>query len=276
MLTFRTMNPEELKTVIGWAADEGWNPAVEDAAVFHQTDPEGFFLAELDGEAVAAISVVNHSDSFAFLGLYICRPEHRARGIGLALWNHALLHAGDRVVGLDGVPDQQENYQRSGFVLQGQTMRFEGVLEGKPHADIRAITSADVPDLIAMEGAANGYAKPQFLRAWLCDTAGRKTLVLAGQAGVRGFVTVRECLRGYKVGPLVSNTDQDARILLHAAATLIDGDVTVVDVPDDNAALSDYCRDIGMEISFNTARMYKGVAPMPDTSARTISTLELG
>jgi hypothetical protein len=33
------------------------------------------------------------------------------------MWNAAIAHAGPRVIGLDGVVAQQQNYARSGFKL---------------------------------------------------------------------------------------------------------------------------------------------------------------
>ena len=77
-MTVRQMSLAELELIIGWAADEGWNPGLEDASAFYAADPDGFFLKEVDGQAVAAVSVVNHSDDFAFLGLYLCRPVEGA------------------------------------------------------------------------------------------------------------------------------------------------------------------------------------------------------
>ena len=86
MITFRNARPTELVLVLDWAASEGWNPGLDDAAAFFAADPDGFFVAEdPSGEILAAISVVNHSDDFAFLGLYILRPEYRGQGIGLGL-----------------------------------------------------------------------------------------------------------------------------------------------------------------------------------------------
>ena len=75
MTRTRRMTLADLETVLEWAADEGWNPGVEDAEAFLAADPEGFFVTEDDGVPVAAISVVNHSPDFAFLGLYLCRPS---------------------------------------------------------------------------------------------------------------------------------------------------------------------------------------------------------
>ena len=122
--SFRTATLPELSRILDWAADEGWNPGIEDAEAFFAADPGGFFVADHDGTPVAAISVVNHSDSFAFLGLYICHPDWRGTGLGFALWTHAIAHAGGRTIGLDGVPAQQDNYARSGFELAGRTRRL--------------------------------------------------------------------------------------------------------------------------------------------------------
>lgn len=58
----RRMTPADLEMVRGWADGEGWNPGRHDAAVFHATDPNGFFLGELDGVPISSVSL-------GFLGL---------------------------------------------------------------------------------------------------------------------------------------------------------------------------------------------------------------
>ena len=78
----RTARGNEIALMLDWAAAEGWNPGLEDAAAFVAADPEGFFVAEVAGEVVAAISVVHHGADHAFLGLYLCRPDHRGGWTG--------------------------------------------------------------------------------------------------------------------------------------------------------------------------------------------------
>ena len=46
------MTRAELDTLVGWAADEGWNPGLNDAQIFWDTDPQGFVAAELGGELI--------------------------------------------------------------------------------------------------------------------------------------------------------------------------------------------------------------------------------
>jgi hypothetical protein len=41
-LRIRVMRPEEIAFAADWAAAEGWNPGLADAACFATVDPEGF------------------------------------------------------------------------------------------------------------------------------------------------------------------------------------------------------------------------------------------
>jgi hypothetical protein len=79
-LTIRTLRSEEISLAIDWAAGEGWNPGLGDAACFAAADPHGFLVGELDGQPVATISCVDYGDGFSFLGLYIVRKDLRGRG----------------------------------------------------------------------------------------------------------------------------------------------------------------------------------------------------
>ena len=79
-LTIRTMRPDEISLAVDWAAAEGWNPGLADDTCFASVDPEGFFIAELDGKPVATVSCVNYDARFAFLGFYIVRADFREIG----------------------------------------------------------------------------------------------------------------------------------------------------------------------------------------------------
>src|SRR3954452_2602885 len=83
-LRIRTLRADEIALAVDWAAAEGWNPGLDDAACFATVDPNGFYIGELDGAAASTISVVNYDDSFAFLGFYIVRPDLRGRGLRAA------------------------------------------------------------------------------------------------------------------------------------------------------------------------------------------------
>ncbi|WP_368074483.1 GNAT family N-acetyltransferase [Celeribacter baekdonensis] len=79
-MNLRSAEPQDLVRVLDWARAEGWNPGLDDASAFWGADGDGFFVAEVEDQIVAAISVVNHDADFAFLGLYLCLPAFRGAG----------------------------------------------------------------------------------------------------------------------------------------------------------------------------------------------------
>lgn len=273
-MKIRTMSRADLGAVLDWAAAEGWNPGLDDAEPFHAADPGGFFLAEQDGAPAAAISVVNHDAGFAFLGLYICRPQFRGQGIGYALWQAALEHAGSRTVGLDGVPAQQANYLKSGFAYAGSTRRLEGTPDEAEVSDIRPALSSDAEALLALDRAAQGYDRHAFLTAWLAPSGTRTTVVL-DQLGAKGFATARLCREGCKIGPVIAPDTASALSLIAAASRIAPG-TAIIDVPATNAALGEALSSQGFTETFATARMYRGPAPRSGTTAQAIATMELG
>lgn len=280
MTTVRTATLADLEHILTWAAAEGWNPGQEDAAAFFAADPDGFFVALDDngtdmGAPIAAISVVNHAETFAFLGHYIVQPSHRGQGIGLALWTEALKHAGTRVVGLDGVEDQQANYAASGFVLAGGTTRFTGQISGQLSPAIRHATKDDLRQLTGLEAAASGTAKPAYMNAWFTQVQTRQTLVFDRNGTLSGACTIRKCGDGAKIGPLLADTAEVAEALIHQAATLFTGPITI-DVPETSTTLTDICQTLNMQPGFKTARMYRGTFAHRPPATYAVTTLELG
>lgn len=273
-MTVRRMTISDLEMALDWAADEGWNPGLSDASVFFAADPNGFFLKEHDGQPVAAVSVVNHDDQNTFLGLYLCKPEHRGKGFGLEVWNAALSHAGGRCVGLDGVPDQQANYARSGFASHGKTTRYQG----------RAPATAKLPThdvgidaLIAADARATGVKRTAFAASWFADEPTRRTIVLSNSGPDPAFTTVRKCREGAKIGPLHAETPDQAKTLLAAAGQIFGNDLLFIDVPETSPDLIELLTNAGFDPVFETARMFAGAPPVgAQPKLYSIATMELG
>jgi len=275
MIALRTATVTDLALVLDWAAEEGWNPGLDDAAAFHAADPDGFFVAARDEAPVGAISVVNHTSDFAFLGLYIVKPEFRGQGIGCRLWNHGIAHAGARTIGLDGVPAQQDNYRSSGFEFSSATTRYSGTLAARHASGVRLAEEEDIPGLIALEAARSGAIKPRYLSAWFRATEHRKTLVLDSEARDAGFCTVRQCRQGAKIGPLWAPGREIADALLHEAVGVFGGTVSL-DVPRCSTGLDRLCLALGLGAGFDTARMYRGPFAPPVSEYFAVTSLELG
>lgn len=264
-----------------WAADEGWNPGVSDAPAFFAQDPEGFFLGRLDGEPVSAISVVNYGDAYSFLGFYLVRPDQRGLGHGLATWRAALAHAGERTVGLDGVPAQQDNYRRSGFAPAYRTARFVGEVPvtGGAVAGVVPAERVDQAALAAYDAGCHPAERPRFLTSWLA-TPGHRALVRLTDGRVTGYGVVRPAEQEARVGPLFADTPADAAALLDALAAearAFGSERIAVDMPEANPAAARLAEERGLEPTFETARMYTGpIRPIATDRVFGVTTLELG
>lgn len=116
----------DMALIRDWADEEGWNPGESDRFAFGAADPGGFLVGRLRGEPVACISAVRYGAGFGFIGFYIARPAVRGQGYGIRLWKAGMERLDGRLVGLDGVVEQQDNYRKSGFRPAWNNVRHEG------------------------------------------------------------------------------------------------------------------------------------------------------
>ncbi|AYF77876.1 GNAT family N-acetyltransferase [Nocardia yunnanensis] len=276
-LVISRATPSEWAAVVEWAAAEGWNPGARDTGAFFAQDPDGFFLGRVNGEPASAVSVVNYGSEFAFLGFYLVRPELRGHGFGVATWEAGLKHAGDRVIGLDGVPAQQDNYRRSGFELAYRSARFLGVPRlPLPDDTVTALAPTDFAALLPYDAACGPADRPGFLTVWLTEP-GHRVFARIVRGEITGYAVLRPARTTLRVGPLFADAPADARQLLAAVAAHAAGMPLAVDVPLDNAPAVSLMAEAGLEPSFETARMYTGpVRPFHRERVYGVTTLELG
>jgi len=272
----RRMTEGELGGALDWAAEEGWNPGLDDAESFFAADPDGFLLGELGSEKVGCISAVRYGANFGFLGLYLVRPPFRGRGYGMTLWREAMAHFGARNVGLDGVVAQQDNYRKSGFGLAYRNIRYEGVGGGTPPEGLIELASVAFADVVRYDRTIFPANREAFVRRWIRQKRGA-ALAVAGADGVKGYGVLRACRRGYKIGPLFADDPLAAERLFCGLAACAAGEPIFLDTPDVNPAAIALAKKHEMTPVFETARMYTGTPPRGRLDAcYGVTTFELG
>jgi ribosomal protein S18 acetylase RimI-like enzyme len=248
---------------IDWAAAEGWNPGRHDGECFFGADPNGFLVGLLDDKPIATISVVRYGLSFGFLGFYIVDSAFRGQGYGIKIWSTGLAHLEGRVVGLDGVVDQQENYCKSGFVLAYRNLRYEGAARASGRRDSRIVAIASLPleSVVGYDRALFPEERGTFIRCWIRQPE-HVALGYLDDGRMQGYGVVRPCREAFKVGPLLADRPGIARSLLDALQNSIPPGATIyLDTPELNSAAVALAEEQGMHIAFETARMYRGPAP---------------
>lgn len=271
----RTLEMAEVEQLIDWAAAEGWNPGLDDAATFRAADPEGFIGAFVGGEMVAGISAVAYGATYGFIGLYISREGRRGQGHGKAVWDAGLARLAGRTIGLDGVDEQFENYRRKGFAPAYRTIRFGGVFAGRL-ADRRELTDVTpelLPKVMAFDRRGFPEARKAFLGRWLMPP--HQACVATSADAVTGYGVMRRCRLGWKIGPLMAADDATAATLLQRLASSVEGEI-YIDVPAARDRFIDLLTASGLRPGFETTRMYLG-NPLPlKPELFGVTTLELG
>jgi len=281
----RHMTEREVPLAVDWAAEEGWNPGLHDAQCFWAADRQGFFVGIKDGQPIGCISAVRYGTMYGFLGFYIVRPEWRRHGYGLQLWQAAMKQMAGRVVGLDGVLAQQENYRKSGFKLAYRNIRYSGkfsdvtsglITGSKLDLSIVPANRVNWGELAAYDSNLFFTARPAFLSSWLTQQAATALAVTADER-LMGYGVIRQCRSGFKIGPLFAEDAAAAEKLLLSLAACAKGEEVFLDVPEVNAAAVALAAKYNMAKVFETARMYNGPAPvMTLEKIFGVTTFELG
>lgn len=262
-LDIRVMGPQDVSRAVSWAASEGWNPGAQDADCFACVDPDGFWGGWIGNEMVSAISVVNYDARFSFLGFYMTAPHWRGQGYGYRLWQAALAHAGARVVGLDGVVAEQDNYRRSGFEPAWRNIRFGGVPSRRVAPGPVQILPLKAPDtrIEALDLSVFPSRRSGFWAKWF-SAEGHHAIRAVRDGETEGFATLRPCVQGYKIGPLVATSRGIAEATLDTLLEVAGpGAELFWDIPETNTDAVALAEERGLQPVFETARMYKGPAP---------------
>ncbi|OAJ35673.1 GNAT family N-acetyltransferase [Piscirickettsia salmonis] len=275
-----TMTEAEVQIAIDWARKEGWNPGLNDAECFYLSDSHGFFKGELNGEIIAVGSAVIYDPNFAFCGLYIVKEGFRGKNYGLPITQARLDYVGNRYVGLDGVLDKIATYEKIDYKEAYCNARFEllqpiyqSTLE---KVNIFNITEVPLQQLLDYDRECFPAYREQFLKHWI-NQPGAFSYGYMDNNQLQGYIVMRPCYRGYKIGPLFADNFEQAEALFLAVCAQAKSFPIYLDIPLPNKAAQKLVDKYQMKQVFATNRMYRN--GQPDINLNKvfgITTFELG
>lgn len=270
------MTRADLDVAIDWAAAEGWNPGLDDAAPFYAADPGGFFVGKLGEEPVGFVSVVDYGGGFGFGGLYIVAAEYRGKGYGAQLARHALDRLAGCNIGQDGVLEQEANYRQMGFKTAYRNVRFEGVVGGDAPEGVTPLNNVPFAEVFDYDTRFFPVPRRRFLEAWLAMPSACG-FAIRDQGALAGYGVVRACRTGFKIGPLFAEGPREAELLYQALAAHAGSAPLYLDVPEMNPQAIALASRHGMKRVFETNRMYLKEPPaLPLAKIFGVTTFELG
>jgi GNAT superfamily N-acetyltransferase len=273
----RLMDVAEMEIAAYLAYREGWNPGLADGWAFYQADPNGFFIAEIDGKVVGCISAVKYSAEFGFIGFYVVEPEHRGTVAGTQLAITALNYLAGCNIGIDGVPDRIANYERLGFKAAHFNARYENVgADYKIHSNIVFLNTVNRELLYDYDRTCFPALRKDFIDAWV-KMPNTKSYIYLEDSKVKGWGLIRKCRKGYKIGPLFADNYEIADNLYRALAKNAIDELIYLDIPLSNQGSQRLVDNYGMNKVFETSRMYSINEPdIEKSKIYGITSFELG
>ncbi len=281
--TIEVVNSGELETAMKWAEEENWNPGRYDAGAIGALNTQSLFILSDDKKRVGSLVIVRYAPHFAFIGLFMVSRAHRREGRGTALMRKGLEILADvPSIGLYAVPKELKRYIFCGFALTGANSHW--VLKNPAH---RAVTNKTVAffdhmnkKVMAFDSRLWGANREKLLGALVLQP--NSFLVVDRDLRdhtLNGYGVIRECLTGFRIGPLYCRRFETALSLTRALLNKVPEGVQVTfDIPYENPFLkpfADYFK-LTHDSAGDTFEMYKGV-PIPHRKhCYGLASLEIG
>jgi GNAT superfamily N-acetyltransferase len=239
----------------------GWNQLEADWRRLLDLDPDGDFVAELDGTAVGTVTTCRFGP-VAWVAMMVVDERFRSRGIGRALMVQALSvldNHGVRSVRLDATPQGRPLYESLGFTLETTFTRFQGTLSPWERVGpaLPRVHGDDVLERVCdLDRSVTGTDRARLLRRLAAEHP-ESLAVVPDAAGVNGFLMSRPGARARQIGPCIAHPESGP-LLFHEAQQRYAGEPVFIDIPETNAPATLQAAVLGLVPGRHLMRMGRG------------------
>jgi ribosomal protein S18 acetylase RimI-like enzyme len=263
-LRVRTMLASDLPFADSLRALVGWNQTLADWRRFLKMQPEGCFLAEWDGARAGTATTIVYGSDLAWIGMVLVHPDYRRRGIGRALLVKCVEHLHAlrvRCIKLDATPEGRAVYEGLGFKDEWTLRRWEAELSAPipaaPNPHIRHWVEADAVQFDPHDARAFGASR----RNLLIDLARECRCALTCESqpeSPTGYGLLRRGAQVAYLGPVSATVPRHGIALIEALRAQAGAERVFWDIPDLNAAASEWAARHGFTVQRRLTRMWLG------------------
>jgi len=260
MLQIRTMTADDVPLGMQLRDQAGFNQTEADWRRFFDLEPDGCFVAELDGEPVGTVTNCVF-DGVGWIAMLLVDRRVRGRGIGTRLTEHALAYLdarGVRSVRLDATPRGRPVYEKLAFVAEYELARREGLASGgRSHDSVNTITADQLDAVVELDQQVTGANRRRLIERLYREKPDAMH-VFHVKERIAGYVTFRDGSNATQIGPGVALSDEAGRMLGDVALVRCAGQPVFVDVPTDNSPAVHWAESKGLVVQRCFTRMRRG------------------
>lgn len=246
----------------GWGLSQEleWPYRVEDWA-FATVVGQGFVLEQHD-KVLGSAMWWAYGETYATAGMIIVTESAQGFGYGSRLFDSLLAAAGNRTVLLNATAEGLNLYLRRGFKPWGKVFQQQGPFDlavKAPSADIvRAAGEEDTDVILDLDRKASGMPRENLIRE-LLEVGEAVLLCEEGQS--IGYAIARRYGRSYVIGPVATQSDEGAKLLITALLSRLRGQFVRIDVYEQDG-LSGWLEELGLKRVSDAVSMARGPLPV--------------
>ena len=209
-----------------------WNQTEKDWQRLIDLDPQGSFVACLDGRVIGTVTTITYGRKLSWIGMMLVDSLYRRRGIGTGLMQTALhyLHGiGVASIKLDATPAGRPLYESLGFRAEGRIERWEGIAPWIEKKDRLKIDAETRPAIYEFDIQAFGVDRRALLDFLITDCPVKPLMVKAPDGRLEGYALARPGSKAFYIGPIVARNKEVALSLLDGMLSQLVGKTVYLD-----------------------------------------------
>jgi GNAT superfamily N-acetyltransferase len=261
----RLVKDADIDSVYALCAKEQWNHSTKVIKRLLDLEPNGCFVAEVDGAFAGQVFSVSFGD-VGWIGLMIVDERYRRKGVATTLMKKAvayLLDSGTRTIKLEAVPDIRGLYRKLGFVDELDSLRYVGTSSKNDRtiaSNIEPLATEDIERVAEFDSKHFGANRLRLLEELNKDHL-ENCFFSHISSQVIGYIMAYEMDRGYRIGPWICDPEHPAvarELFAKCLGTFEAGAPLYVGVPAVNAAAGSILSGMGFKLVDKSIRMYLG------------------
>jgi GNAT superfamily N-acetyltransferase len=259
MLHIRRMTEADIPLGMALKLQNGWNQLEGDWRRLLAMEPDGCFVAELDGVGVGTAGTCVFGP-VAWVAMMLVEASQRKHGIGTALMQAALAYLDGRgvvSVRLDATPLGRPVYEKLGFSAEFELARFEGIPPpSAPPFDLEPVASEQLPEMCQLDQSVTRTDRRKLITR-LHSERPEIMRQVRRDGKIVGLATARPGARAWLLGPCLGDAEAGKLLfayLFHRFA----GQPVFLDIPLANRPAVALAESKGLKVQRHLLRMGRG------------------